>query len=314
MVARAIMRIVVAIAYLCFASAAQPTKWKRGFVGFVGSGASLGTCLDATALNLADSWFYNWQSAPYAQEDSCRSHPQAAEFVPMVNRIHGQNSLDELLIGWNSTLQMWRDANVNYLLGFNEPDYGNGDNHPSMCTPAEAAVAWPKMQEIASNFNPPLSLVAPAISTSGPDAWDANGASVWLDEFFGNCSEVVDCDLASIPYIAMHDHGNDVAMLEKKINGAAERYKRKVWLTEFNIMEWGKANNTASREEQDQFLSEALLMPDAHSAVYRYSWVSARGCPNAMNGGSNLLPCDNLSMDLTSTGKIYAQQGAQSLV
>ena len=65
------------------------------------------------------------------------------------------------------------------------------------------------MQAVAAQFEPALQLVAPAVSSGsesgGSDAWDDDGRSTWLDEFFGNCSDVVDaCDPESIVHIAMY--------------------------------------------------------------------------------------------------------------
>ena len=39
--------------------------------------------------------------------------------------------------------QEWEEANAHYLLGYNEPDYGNGHNHPHMMSPLQAAEACP---------------------------------------------------------------------------------------------------------------------------------------------------------------------------
>lgn len=48
---------------------------------------------------------------------------QAAEFVPMIN---GVGQLDS---GVTDHYQMeWRAANAHYLLGYNEPDPGNGQS------------------------------------------------------------------------------------------------------------------------------------------------------------------------------------------
>jgi len=299
------MRGVVAATLCCLAHAGQPATRKRGFVGYVRPTKPWGTCQDAAALDLADSWFWNWLSLPYYKPDACDAHPQAAEFVPIVN---STQDLQRLLDPKSTDTDLWNSYNVHFLMGFNEPDTGNGNNHPAMCSPAAAAVAWPGMQEIAKRFNPPLRLVAPAVSTKGPDAWDENGASPWLDQFLMNCSQIAECDVDAIEFIAMHYHGSDVAELERKLKGAASRYNKKVWLSELNILEWGKADTVASRSEQDQFLAAVLPMLDASPDVYRYGWVSARGAPNAQNGGSNLLPFESLAMDLTSTGKIYAQR------
>jgi len=201
-------------------------------------------------------------------------------------------------------VQEWASANARYLLGYNEPDYGNGKNHPHMCSPADAAKDWPLVQAVAAQFNPPLILVAPAVSSSGPDAWDEDGASQWLDYFFGNCThKVPECDPSLIKYIAMHDYQGDVAKLQRRLEGASKRYGgRKIWLTEFGHLKYG---SPPPRDTQDAYLKEVLPMLDESEAVFRYAWFTARNAPNNMNGGSNLLPYDSTSTVPTSTGKIY---------
>ena len=46
----------------------------------------------------------------------------------------------------------WASRNAHYLLGYNEPDYGNGHNHPHMCSPAAAAADWPNLQASARDL------------------------------------------------------------------------------------------------------------------------------------------------------------------
>lgn len=202
----------------------------------------------------------------------------------------------------------WTNTNVQFLLGYNEPDYGNGHNHPHQCTPADAAKDWPALQGLASMFDPPLELVAPGVasgSESGSsDAWDANGHSTWLDEFFGNCTdEVEDCDPSMIKYIAMHDYWGDVSKLERRLDGAVKRYGgRKVWITEFAITNW---RDPPTRDMENNYMSKVLPFLDSNDNVFRYAWFSSRNAPNNQNGGSNLLEADG-SPRLTSTGRIYA--------
>lgn len=207
--------------------------------------------------------------------------------------------------------QRWIAANAHYLLGYNEPDYGNGHNHPHMATPAQAAEDWPVVQEVADQFSPPLILVGPAVSSGaesgGSDAWDANGKSTWLDEFLGNCTHVVKaCDPSQIKYIAMHDYQGNVTKLKRRVSGAVQRYGRKVWLTEVAITHFG---SPPSRAAQDTFMKELLPYLDTSSDVFRYAWFSARNAPNPQNGGSNLLAYESSSLTRTSTGNIYAQKG-----
>jgi hypothetical protein len=208
----------------------------------------------------------------------------------------------------------WEGANAQFLLGYNEPDFGNGHNHPHMVSPAEAARDWVKVQDLAAQFTPPLSLVAPSVASSGEtggsDAWDVDGRSTWLDEFLGNCSEVVQgCEPALIKYIGMHDYHGDVEMLKRKVDGAAKRYGRKVWITEIAITKWGAP---PSREQQDAYLTELIPYLEGSENVFRYVWFTARNAPNAQNGGSNLLATDG-SATLTSTGRIYKKGAADAV-
>jgi len=123
-----------------------------------------------------------------------------------------------------------------------------------------------------------------------------------MDEFLGNCSTVVKgCDPRQIKYIGMHDYHGSVEGLKRKVDGAAKLYGRKIWITEIAITQWGKP---PSRSEQDAFMKELLPYLETSENVFRYAWFAARNCPNAQDGGSNLLKCDGSDV-LTSTGKIY---------
>ena len=261
-------------------SSATSATRKKGFSGFLGGSP----CGDAKALGLGDSWYYSWLNTPYGQRNACEKEVKAgtllaAEFVPMIIGIGvAPNKLSPTFV------EDWKSTNAQYLLGYNEPDYGNGHNHPHMMSPADAAKDWPNVQKVAAMFDPPLQLVAPAVSSSGTDAWDVDGASPWLDYFFGNCTSVVaDCDPSLIVHIAMHDYEGDVKKLARRIDGAASRYKRKLWLTEFAIL--GKWGSPALRAEQDAFLPGALAWLDASPNVFRYAWFTSRNTPNKMNGG-----------------------------
>jgi len=205
----------------------------------------------------------------------------------------------------DETRAKWKAANAQFLLGYNEPDAGNGKhNHAHEVSPADAAKAWPKLQDLAAKMDPPLMLVAPSVASGqesgGRDCWDENGRSTWMDDFFGNCTEVVeDCDPSLIKYIGMHDYHGSVEGLRKKVDGAAKLYGRKVWITEMAITLYG---NPPQRDEQDAYMKEVLPMLDTNENVFRYTWYSSRNIPNEQNGGSNLLSDDG---KLTSTGVIF---------
>jgi hypothetical protein len=301
---------LTSIAFACqsSSSSSSPASRKRG----LGFGGNL-SCDDAELLNLADSHSYNWQSASPSQ---C-GNGLSAEFVPMVvgtkcasiGKTQCDLEIEKAIarLDNDETRAKWKASNAQFLLGYNEPDAGNGKhNHPHEASPADAAAAWPKIQALAAAMSPPLVLVSPSVASGhesgGADCWDANGRSTWMDDFFGNCTHVVkDCDPSLIKYIGMHDYHGSVEMLRLKVDGAAKRYGRKIWITEIAMTNWG---NPPQRSVQDAYLKELLPYLDSSENVFRYNWFAARNCPNDQNGGSNLLACDG-SAAITSTGEIY---------
>lgn len=302
----AVQRLVFTTAVLAGEGSAATTR-KRG-LGFGGKFS----CQDAQMLNLEDSWAYNWQGTSPAQCGTGLS----AEFVPMIigtqcasiGKTNCDAEIEKAIAHYDSDeiRAKWKDSNAKFLLGYNEPDAGNGKhNHPHEASPADAAAAWPKVQALAAAMSPPLVLVSPSVASGhesgGADCWDADGRSTWMDDFLGNCTNISDCDPSLIKYIGMHDYHCDVDMLRRKVDGAAKRYGRKIWITEIACTNWG---NPTPRNEQDAYLKDLLAYLDSSENIFRYSWYSARNCPNEQNGGSNLLECDG-SAALTSTGKIY---------
>ena len=199
----------------------------------------------------------------------------------------------------------WVSSGVTHLLGYNEPD-GYNINAVSS-TPAQAAADWVHVQTLAAKFKPPLVLVSPAVVSGvhNDGGYDLDGVSTWMDEFFGNCTHVVaKCKPSLIKYIAMHDYHGDAAALMRRIEGARARYGgRKIWLTELAILRFGKP---PPRAIMNAFLKEVLPLLDASDDVDRYAWLASRNPKNEMNGGSNLLPFNSLSLEPTSTGTIYS--------
>lgn len=272
---------------------------KRGFSGFRGDHFS---CQDASALNLSDSWFYTWTDRPSPSEhcetvEEMWGSEQAAEFVPTIGLGNAQRLMERE--HWKP---QWDRANVHHLLGYIKP---NGVPGRDRIDPAIAAADWVSVQQAAVAFDPPLLLVSPAPSADDfEDGFGESGASPWLEAFLGNCSTAVDgCNISQIAYIGCHIHANDAASLDRKVNRIFQRYGKQLWVLEFAISRW---QPVPTREEQDSFMSEALPLLETNPRVHRYAWSGYRNAGSAPMGPINVMPSDSNSIELTTTGLIYA--------
>jgi len=166
---------------------------------------------------------------------------------------------------------------VPMAVSYNEPDNVNQAN----MTPSDAAHAWVSVQKIAAKFTPPLELVSPAMTH-----WSEDGTP-WLDEFFGNCTQIAACDPSLIKYVAMHDYGGDTDDIIKKAAGSAKKYGRPIWLTEFSV------GSGKHRTTQDAFMRKIIPALEASGDVFRYAWYSTRNAPDTWVAESGLLPYFN---------------------
>jgi len=297
----------------------EPIASKRGFSGFlkvaleenanlVATAELNPICDDAMALGREESWYYTWQSRT-SSSDYCRNQERlwgaspneqgvrmGGEFVPM---LIGVGQADNVLQNMDKFRVEWERANVHFLLGYNEPD--PSPNHPHEVDAATAALDWVKVQQVADSFDPPLRLVSPCPAS---EAFDDNGVSVWLDDFFGNCTDVVEeCDPSKIEFIAFHDYKGNVELLEQRINGMTQHYgNRQLWLTEYSIGRW---EPSLLRPEQDAYMGPSLSLLENHPAIYRYVWFNSRNPPSRWGGVKDLMVWNSSEVILTSTGEIY---------
>lgn len=201
----------------------------------------------------------------------------------------------------NHFAKEWRSGNAQFLLGYNEPDPGNGHNHPHMVSPAAAAADWVNVQKAAESLG--LGLVSPAVSTTG---LNDDGESPWFDEFLGNCSITPGCNTTRIDFMAFHDYQGNVSKLLSRAEGLMRRYGKQVWITEFAINKWACDCNV-TRDMQDAYMKLALPALDKSPAVFRYAWYTARDQPVPGVNSGNLLVWNESTPTLTSTGEMYKQ-------
>ena len=216
---------------------------------------------DADVLSPSVGWWYNW--SPLPDPDAYPAlRAGGLEFVPMVWTGPPRASID--VAGLIADIP----DDARYLLGFNEPNFGEQAN----LTPAEAAAAWPQLEEIARARN--LQLVSPALNYCGGDCNETD-PFVWLDAFFAAC------DGCRVDHIAFHWYACTPEALET-ILGRFEAYGRPVWVTEFSCLD---AADT-SEPVQQQYMRDALPILEADPQVFRYAWFIARsstaGTPYAL--------------------------------
>jgi hypothetical protein len=227
-------------------------------------------------------WWYNWSVTPESSAADVYEDYDF-DFVPMA---------------WNSdfdetSLRSFLDThpNVQYILGFNEPNFAEQAN----MTPAQAAAAWPRIEAIANDYN--LKIVSPAVNYSPgnvdiPGTDDDSSPWAYLDAFFEACP---DCQ---VDYIAIHCYMKEAAAVEWFVS-EFERYGKPLWLTEWASWDDG---GPADVGEQMDYLATTVRMLEANSNVFRYSWFIGR------YEGQDVFPYLDILADdgeLTPLGGLY---------
>jgi len=190
-------------------------------------------CTDLSSLNL--DWYYNWLPT------SVCSKSLTASFVPMI--------WGPMLV--NQTVVV--DKSAEALLGFNEPDL-------MLWSPSDMAHLWPKLEATGMRLGSPAPSACP-------------NSYLWLDQFFGNCTN------CRVDFVVVHQYAGPPPMYEgpctgdnliKKINFYAKRYKRPVWVTEFDC-----PKNTM--EENLAFMHDALpRLKKECPMLERFAWFTTR--------------------------------------
>jgi len=225
----------------------------------VGSISDRSPWLNCTDLvALKVSWYYNWLSTT-----SC--DPPPASFVPMI--------WGPMFI--NDTETVSRSAPA--LLGFNEPDLEEW-------TPTEMAHLWPRLEATG------LRLGSPA-----PSAWWPGGYQ-WLDEFFNVCKN------CRVDFVAFHwyadSDGCNADALITDITFYANRYKKPVWVTEFDCPD-------KSYEENLEFMKAVLpRLENECPMLERFAWFTTRPFSDPQYQYCNLITKDGQT---TILGDYYIQ-------
>ena len=242
-----------------------------------------GICGDASPQDLvmlapSVTWYYDWGVEPPAVSQGQLS---GIEWVPMA---------------WNAPVNLTDFENripsgSMYLLGFNEPNFKSQAN----MTPAQAAAAWPGLEQVAANKG--LKLVSPAVNWCG-DCVDGvtNDPVDWLDKFFAACPG------CKVDYIAIHSYAPGSAALSNYLD-KFRKYNKPLWITEFAPWDPPKPDF----EGVVKYMKEAIPILENDPLVFRYSWFATRV---GINPDISLFGANGT---LTKLGQLYAAMAFQGM-
>lgn len=231
----------------------------------------MGTKDNTLVANVNPSWFYDWGALDVSTTNT--------EFVPMAWNINLANNFLNL-----NTYPTRTD--VNTLLAFNEPDGTGQANIP------DVNVALPVYKNLLRTG---YRMGSPATKEEN---WDN-----WLADF----TTIATADDARIDFVAIHwydwgnwsattnanPNANDVLNRFKAyINAVYARYKKPIWITEFN------ANVNRPAAVQDAFMRVALPYLESDSRVERYAYFFETTFPASVSG------------TLTALGQTYKDQAS----
>jgi len=203
---------------------------------------------DLAALSAGIGWWYNWSPSPDATLTSGYAS-LGVEFVPMI---------------WGGTFDTTKlatqvPAGAQYLLTFNEPNFGAQSN----LTPQQAAALWPQIQTFADQHD--LKIVSPALNYCGGNCNETNPFT-WLDAFFAACTN------CRVDYVGAHWYACSKSALQGYLSEYETKYTQPIWLTEFSCLD----GTTPTGAAESQYMSDALTLLEADPKVFRYSWFTGR--------------------------------------
>jgi hypothetical protein len=209
---------------------------------------------DLQALSAGVSWWYNWDFRPDQDLRAGAYRDAGVEYAPMIWGMASDRAAAKTGI----------PADVQVLLGFNEPNFGSQANLSAKA----AAALWPELEAIADAKG--LRLVSPAVNFCGGSCQDTDPFH-YLDAFFAACAGCRVDAVAMHIYVGCSPAGDNKAeWLINHVETYKSRFSQPLWLTEFAC---DSAKNSA---EQQAFLEDAVAYLEAEPRIERYAWFSGR--------------------------------------
>ncbi|MCL2191798.1 MAG: glycosyl hydrolase [Treponema sp.] len=273
---------------------------KRG-VGYSFNNPSDGSATEADVALLAPGirWFYNWSSniSQRHVRDAVIEHglvfiPQLwnASWTPATVAANLQSLIDE-------------GHNIRYIMTYNEPMLTVEAN----MTPAQAAADWPRVLELARQFD--LKVVSPAMTFGNLPGF---GHPVeWLREFLAQPGVYIE----DMHAIRIHTYMSHTSAVRWYV-GLFEEFGLPIWVTEFSAWyyvpggPYGSSPSGGQAEGiqfQMNFMSEVVTFFELNPMIEKYFWFHPKsGYVGVMNDRH---PFHNLLYDfpprLTPLGVVY---------
>lgn len=241
---------IVAFALPCPSASADT---KRGMAGI--------RPLRENAMNTR--WVYNWGNLPPDDIE-----PFHGEFVPMIWSGNPTGVTSQI----NTILDYKEDYNVDYVLGFNEPELPDQAN----MTVQQALDTWDVMTDGFAGSG--IKLVSPAVEGKSLRALE-NWIYPFMDEVNVRNSDTDPENDLQVDAIGYHFYtvGTNPALEAQKILDAVDdlhnRYGLPIWLTEFAGVNFlGTADVDVKRQFNEDLLEILIPAFESRDHVERYAW------------------------------------------
>lgn len=216
------------------------------------------------------NWYYNWGVFPE------KKMPSEIQFVPMIGNKNAVKKVNNV-------------TSYPYVLLFNEPDPVQVSSHIDIITPKDASNLF---EGIISKLDK-VKIISPA---------PRNPWNNWLHDF-----NRISGDSKRMHAIAMHWYGEpDIEKFKKDVNFIHNKYKNKLWITEFAVRIPCNDNSEENPKKVYRFMKEALTFLNQQTYVEKYSWFS----PKDSSSESCKLRYDvliNTDGSLTDLGLLYSK-------
>ncbi|KAK6336813.1 hypothetical protein TWF718_009601 [Orbilia javanica] len=191
------------------------------------------------------TWYYNYQSKP---SPSLEGGPTNLQFIPMLWGDYDNTFVQDV----KDLVDQGYD--IQYVLGFNEPDIPAGTGAGgSGVSPENAAARWKESIEPLAKMG--IKLGAPAVT-------GAPGGLTWMKAFFEAC------DTCTVDFIPLHWYGNFDGVASHLGTYSAAFPNMTFWLTEFAF---AHQDVTPSQE----FFNLTMEYFDRLDNVGKYSWFGS---------------------------------------